>query len=278
LTPGQRAEALVSEFGISSPSELDIEAIAYDAGMDVRYEQLDGCEATLVGVKNQAIATIRPSGNRGRERFSLAHELGHWNMHRGRSFRCRVDDQSTNLASDVTLEKEADSYAAHLLMPRYLFDPAIRSGAKIPTFKHIGEVAQAFEVSIAAAIIRMAEVDSLPVIVACYDRAGIRWRAFAPHVPRRWRLVQTLDEDSFAYDIVRGGKVERCAGKQSADAWFSNDGADEYEVVEHAMPAQKGEALVMLYLTDVDMFENPFEGRKYEQRISDAPSFARRSR
>lgn len=277
MTPGQRAEALISEFGISLPSELDVEAIACDAGMDVRYELLDGCEATLVGVKNQAIATIRPSGNRGRERFSVAHELGHWNLHRGKSFRCRVDDQSENLASDATLEKEADSYAAHLLMPRYLFDPAIRSGAKIPTFKHIEEVAQAFEVSMAAAVIRMAEVDSLPVIVACYNGRGIRWRAVAPHVPRRWRLVQTLDEDSFAYDLVNSGKSQQCSGKQSADAWFSNDDADKYEVHEHAMPGRAGEVLVMLYLSDTEMFESPFE-RKLEGRYQESANFGGRSR
>lgn len=277
MTPGQRAEALVFEFGISSPSELDVEAIACDAGMDVRYEQLDGCEATLVGVKNQAIATIRPSGNRGRERFSVAHELGHWNMHRGKAFRCRVDDQSANLASDAPREKEADSYAAHLLMPRYLFDPAIRSGAKIPTFKHIGEVAQAFEVSVAAAIIRMAEVDSLPVIVACYDTQGFRWCAFAPHVPRRWRLVQTLNDDTFAYDIINGVTSKQCSGKQEATAWFSNDAADSYEVHENAMPGRPGEVLVMLYLSDTDMFESPYE-RKSEERYQDGPSFGRRSR
>ncbi|WP_354678496.1 ImmA/IrrE family metallo-endopeptidase [Cupriavidus plantarum] len=268
MTPGQRAEALVAEFGISSPSELDVEAIAFDGGMEVRYEELDGCEATLVGVGNKAIATIRPSGNHGRERFSVGHELGHWNLHRGKSFRCRVDDLSENLASDTVLEKEADSYAAHLLMPRALFDPAIRSGAKIPSFKHIEEVAQAFEVSMAAAVIRMAEVDSLPVIVASYSAKGIRWRAAAPHVPRRWRLHQMLDDDSFAYDLVHGSKGQRCAGKQSADAWFSNDDAEKYEVFEQCMPGRSGEVLVLLYLTDTDMFEARFNPSSLERSSS----------
>ncbi|MBR8087608.1 ImmA/IrrE family metallo-endopeptidase [Burkholderia vietnamiensis] len=276
MTPGEHAETLISEFGISSPSELDVEAIACDAGMDVRYELLDGCEATLVGVKNHAIATIRPSGNRGRERFSIAHELGHWNLHRGKAFRCRVDDQSENMSSDRGLEREADSYAAHLLMPRSLFDPAIRAGMKFPTFKHIDDVAQAFEVSMAAAVIRMAEVDSLPVIVSCYNAQGIRWRAIAPHVPRRWRLVQTLDEDSFAYDIVNGNKAQRSSGKQSADAWFSNDDADRYEVHEHAMPGRTGEALVLLYLTDTEMFETPFEGSRFDRRYGERDRFDRR--
>lgn len=268
MTPGERAEALISEFGITSPTELDVEAIAWEAGMEVRYEPLNGCEATLVGVKSQAIATIRPSGNRGRERFSIAHELGHWNLHRGKSFRCRVDDLSENMTSDTALEREADSFAAHLLMPRSLFDSAIRSGAQMPTFKHIDEVAQAFEVSMATAVIRMAEVDSLPVIVACYNARGIRWRAAAPHVPRRWRLHHVLDDDSFAYDLVNGGKEQRCAGKQPAEVWFSNVDAGKYEVHEHVMPGSAGDVLVLLYLTDTAMFEAPFDPGAFERHYN----------
>lgn len=94
------------------------------------------------------------------------------------------------------------------------------AGARIPTFKRIGEVAQAFEISIAAAIIRVAEVNSLPIIVALYDRKGIRWRPFAAHVPRRRRLVQALNEDGFAYDIVNGVASKQCFGRQEAQAWF----------------------------------------------------------
>lgn len=100
MTPGQRAEARVEELGIRSPQELDVEAIAYDAGVHVRYAALVGCEATLIGFESQAIATINPSNVRGRERFSIGHELGHWEMHRGRSFRCRADEPDANLSSN----------------------------------------------------------------------------------------------------------------------------------------------------------------------------------
>ena len=85
MTPGQRAEARIAELGIRDPGDLDVEAIAVDAGVSVRYEPLNGCEATLVGVGNRAIATIRKSPVRGRERFSIGHELAHWELHRGRS-------------------------------------------------------------------------------------------------------------------------------------------------------------------------------------------------
>ncbi|WP_420213866.1 ImmA/IrrE family metallo-endopeptidase [Janthinobacterium fluminis] len=63
----------------------------------------------LVGHHDRAIATINPSGVRGRERFSVAHELGHWHLHRGSSSHCRADDPSANLSSDRAHEKEADS-------------------------------------------------------------------------------------------------------------------------------------------------------------------------
>lgn len=46
---GMRAEALISELGISAPDEIDIEAIAIDSGVEVQYARLNGCEASLVG-------------------------------------------------------------------------------------------------------------------------------------------------------------------------------------------------------------------------------------
>lgn len=45
------------------------------------------------------------SGVRGRERSSIGHELGHWNMHRGSSFSCRVDDPDSNLMSNKPREE-----------------------------------------------------------------------------------------------------------------------------------------------------------------------------
>ena len=40
MTPGQRAEARIAELGIADPRDIDIEAIAFDAGIRVEYELL----------------------------------------------------------------------------------------------------------------------------------------------------------------------------------------------------------------------------------------------
>ena len=267
MTPGQRAEAQIAELGIRDPKDLDVEAIAFDAGARVEYTSLVGCEATLVGLESKAIITIKPSPVRGRERFSIGHELGHWDLHRGKSFRCRVDEPSQNLESDVPLERQADEYASHLLMPSTLFNPAVKS-FRWPDFSKIQELANLFQTSQMATCIRIAKVDTLPVIVACYSAQRLLWHVFAPHVPRRWFLKGTLDPDSFAYDLLVSGIECSTVRKQSADVWFENNDAGEFEILEQSLSAAPGKVLVMLYLSDSEMFDRGYDPDvRWQKRI-----------
>jgi len=179
-------------------------------------------------------------------------------LHRGRSFRCRTDDVVLNYASDNQLEKEADEFSAHLLMPKPIFLPAIRSN-KHPGLNDLQMIANDFQVSLQAIAIRLATLDTLPVIVACYTMERRIWFNMAPHIPRRWGLKSHLDEDSFAYDVLRGGNLCTQPRKQSADAWFENDDADRYELLEQAIPSVNGQVLVLLYLRDPEMCEARFD-------------------
>lgn len=270
MTPaGARAETLVAELGITNPQDLDVEAIAFDSGVEVVYEAMRGCEASLVGYRHRAIATINPSGVRGRERFSVAHELGHWHLHRGRSFQCRVDEPSANLSSDRFLEKEADNFASHLLLPGPLFKPVIAQLGQ-PSFQQLTKVALEFETSITATALRLADINTLPVIVACYSRDGKRWSLPAADIPKRWslNLKDKLDEDTFTYDLLNSGTECRSLGKQSADAWFKNNDAEKYEVLEQCIGSFGGTALVLIYLQP-DMLSAKFEWNAANRRYSE---------
>lgn len=271
MSPGESAEAVIENLGISRVEDLDVDAIAFDAGVEVFYESLNGCEATLVGFGDKAIATINPSPYRGRERFSIAHEVGHWKLHRGRSFRCRVDAVEENFGSAGEVEKEADTFASHLLMPGPLFNTAIRAIGQ-PNFKQLGEVAALFDTSLTATALRLVGIDTLPAMVACYTKTGLRWQLAAKHVPRRWYLKDTVDEDSFAYDLLFSGKECRGLGKQSADAWFTNSDAGRYEVLEQCIRLRGEEVLVLIYLADSQMLYAGFDpsagNRKYTEHGS----------
>lgn len=258
MTPGERAEARIAELGITDPKDLDVEAIAADAGVAVQYGHLNGCDATLVGFGRRAIATIKRSPSRGRERFSIGHEVGHWELHRGHAFRCRVEDPSENLASDIAIEKEADSYASHLLMPGPLLNPIIKPLGMLG-FSQIEEVANQFQTSLLATTIRLAHVNKLPVIVACYTLTKLRWHVRAFDVPRRWWLRDTLDTDSFAYELLTTGKTYPAPRKQPAEVWFENDDAQKYEIREHCHASSNGDALVLLHVSDSEMMEARYD-------------------
>lgn len=268
MTPGQRAEARIASLGITDPRDLDVDLIAMDASMEVVYEPLKGCEATLIGVGNRAIATVRRSSVRGRERFSVGHELGHWEMHRGRSFRCRLDEPDQNWASDVNLEKEADIYASHLLMPATMFNPRVKALGR-PGFREIEDLADVFATSVLATCMRLADINKLPVILACYTAQGVRrWHKPAADIPRRWWLRRQLDDDSFAHDLLQGGKAHPSVGKQPAEVWFENPDADRYEMSECCIAGRNGEVVVLLYLGSAMLdagFDPDVGNRKYTE-------------
>lgn len=274
MSPGERAEARIADLGINDPRDLDVEAIAADAQMTVEYEDLEGCEATLVGVGHRAIATIKPSPVRGRERFSIGHELGHWELHRGMSFKCRVDEPDRNFASDKPREREADEYAAHLLMPSALFNPRVKTLGN-PGFRELDELSGTFETSLLATSMRLANIDTLPVILACYSQQGLRWNKPAAHIPRRWWLRSNLDDDSFAYELLTTGRRPSSARKQPAEVWFENSDAEQYEVTEDCIQGRAGEVLVLLYLSP-KMFDARFDQNVGVRRFNEHGSYVKR--
>ena len=79
------AEALLWNYGISDPADIDLDAIAFDMGATVHRRPLCGCEARLVADGDKAVITINSKSIITRQRFSLAHELGHLKLDRGRS-------------------------------------------------------------------------------------------------------------------------------------------------------------------------------------------------
>ncbi len=274
MTPGERAETRIADLGISDPRDIDVDAIAYDARMLVEYEALEGCEAMLVGVGDRAIATIRPSGVRGRERFSVGHELGHWEMHRGKSFACRADDPDRNLISDKPREKEADEYSAHLLMPSVFFGASVKDLGR-PGFRELEGLSNDYETSLLATAIRLADIDTLPVVVACYSAQSLKWSKPAKHVPRRWGLRSQLDEDSFAHGLLTAGTRITSARKQPCEVWFENDDAESYEVTEECIPGKAGEVLVLLYLSS-QMLNARFDPNVGVRRFNDRGSYVKR--
>jgi hypothetical protein len=243
------AESILDGFSIRDPKDIDVEAISIDSGMQVRFRHLEGCAATLVGVGNRAIATVSPSASPGRDRFSIGHELGHWMMHRGRSFVCRTENLGKNEASNNVVEKAADEFSAHLLMPTHLMKVAMK-GLRRLAFRDVDKIGDDFSTSRLAMAFRLVKLDTFPIILTCFSSSGWEWSFRSRAVPSRWWIKKTLDSATFAHDLLSRGTHRKGAGQQSADAWFDNDDSDRYEVSEECVPYGTGKALVLLHLED----------------------------
>lgn len=87
------------------------------ADQDMLFQDLSGC----FDIEN-GTPTIRfnPGDAPVRQRFTIAHELGHMFLQHGHSFR----DNANNYNSGTALlrERDANSFAAELLMPKEVLD------------------------------------------------------------------------------------------------------------------------------------------------------------
>jgi hypothetical protein len=257
------AEHLLQELGVTEPIEIDLEAIAFHVGARVRYRPLDGCEARIIGHNDVAIITVNERSSHRRKRFSIAHELGHWRFHRGRALVCRTDDVKPD---DLTsTERVADAFAADLIMPHYLFRPALRQYPKL-NFTTVRNLADVFHASHTAIAIRLVEADHSPALLICHRHDGRKWFTRAPTVPARWFPKDTLDGDSFAFDVLFGSKLDDpLPRKIGADAWFDRWEAANHEVYEQTMRTGSDEILTLVLINSADMLEEqdyPRTGRR----------------
>lgn len=235
------------------PREIDLEAIAFHLGARVRYRKLEGCEARIIGRNDSAIITVGKDCSDRRKRFSLAHEIGHWTHHKGQTLVCRVEESLPQ--GRMSPERVANTYAADLLMPRYLFDPAARAYPKL-NFKTVFEMADIFHTSRPATAIRLVEGGHSPALLVCHGLKGRKWFARGRDVPTRWFPKDDLDADSFAFGVLFGkAPDDPMPRKIGADAWFDRRDAEKYIVHEQTIRSASDEILTLVLIGDPEMLE-----------------------
>jgi hypothetical protein len=239
------AEKLLMSLGIDDPKAIDLEAIAWCVGAEVRYAALESCEARIIGYGDRAIITVDRRHGPARTRFSIGHELGHWNHHRGRSSVCRADDIGGHTRPMSHPERIADSYGADLLLPPYLFQPAAAK-LKRTTFAAVDHLAEQFQSSRTATAMRLVDLGPEPAIVVCHGVNGRKWFKRGPAVPDRWFPREELDAESNAFEVLHGSVERPQPMLIGGDAWFDRREAEQYEIYEQTVRGGGGDVLTIL--------------------------------
>ncbi|WP_058743803.1 ImmA/IrrE family metallo-endopeptidase [Sphingomonas yabuuchiae] len=220
------AERLLHDLGITKPGEIDVEVIACAVGVTVRYRRLGVGDARIVGLGDRAIITVDDRASRVRQRFSVAHELGHWHHHRGRRLICHVAEQQDGAAG---CEREADGYAADLLMPRFMLEPLV---AGIPmSFGLVYQVASTFGVSAMAAALRLADVHPAAFALVVEEADGRRWFRRSAALNHRWFVRSNPPGMSVTADRC-GLPHPNVAFAVPAQRWFLGQGAKDAQAFQ----------------------------------------------
>ncbi len=161
------------DLGFPHPRAVQIEDLAMYRKVFVKEGPLKSAEGRLIRKKGRGIVHIRNSFKfEGRRQFTIAHELGHWELHKGVSqFLCEESDMRDYGHSPM--EMEANCFAAELLMPTGHFRDAY--GKAYPSFSLIESLAEEFNTTLTATAIRLADTSKFRIIIVWFQKGIIRW-------------------------------------------------------------------------------------------------------
>jgi Zn-dependent peptidase ImmA (M78 family) len=116
------AKKLLENNAISRPP-VPVEELAAALGIDVRYSAgNDDVSGALIQSEDSVVIAVNSAQHENRQRFTIAHEIGHFLLHKGTEVHFDDDfrvnyrrEVSSGIATDD--EKEANWFAAVLLMP-----------------------------------------------------------------------------------------------------------------------------------------------------------------
>lgn len=135
------------EKGLYTGNSLNIEEVVSTFGdIQLLYEPMEvNKSGSLTNIDGKWIICVNENHNIKRQRFTIAHELGHYILHKEKNVEF-VD--TTFFRSDEmdSIEYHANEFAARLLMPEL----TVRDLIENQSIKNIGVLAEQFKVSSAA--------------------------------------------------------------------------------------------------------------------------------
>jgi Zn-dependent peptidase ImmA (M78 family) len=150
----ERAMELLAETNTVQPP-VPIEKIAASQGAQITYAAFDGeVSGVLYRESNRVLIAVNSTHAPTRQRFTIAHEVGHLLMHKGRPVVVdRLVRVNMNLRDGTSSKEEieANAFAAELLMPRKLIaseiDRFLKRTRRVVPQELVDELAATFRVS-----------------------------------------------------------------------------------------------------------------------------------
>jgi len=218
------ARKIINYYGITEPNEIDVYAIAADRDLLILDKKIDGAQGRLICLRKSGIITVDSSIQvEARKRFVIAHEIGHFELHRNKK-SVNICDEEVLLSQykKDDLEYDANVFAGELLIPtdilNHLDKPREFSKSYLST------LAQTFNVSLSALAMKYVEEGRVPIAIIYSKNGYISW--YKTHKHFEFHFVDTrvkVSNLSSAVDYFDSGKLSDEPVEVPAEAWFAND-------------------------------------------------------
>ncbi len=162
----KKANEILRLCKIFSPP-VPVKAIITKLGLSVlSYDLSDDISGILVIENGKGSIGFNPQNSKTRQRFTLAHELGHYLFHYqsksevfiDRDFLVKFRSEKIYTALEIKQEQDANMFAAALLMPREMLQAEFAKNDynDFTEIEFITAIAKVFDVSIQAMTYRIA--------------------------------------------------------------------------------------------------------------------------
>jgi Zn-dependent peptidase ImmA (M78 family) len=160
-----------------------------------------------------------------RKRFTYGHELGHAYLpwHRSQSeFRC-TKLHIAGVAGDPIKEKEANAFAAELMMPRQFFEQDVaRTPFKFDDLEKLAE--EKYLTSLQATALRYVNFTLESCAVVLVHNGTILWSYSSKSFKERVRMKHKVTDLTYAYDFFASGTLLEGKPKEVlAKAWVETN-------------------------------------------------------
>lgn len=171
----KRVTEILDQANITN-SPIDVEAVARMLGAKVVYEELDeDVSGLLLITSGSSTIAVNAAHHENRQRFTIAHEIGHLVLHGSNQEDLFIDKKVFNRNSKASegmyrQEIEANRFAAELLMPKRFLEDILEDsedengGVDLSDDLAVYKLARIFGVSEQALAIRLASLNLVPPI------------------------------------------------------------------------------------------------------------------
>ena len=203
------AKAMLDEFGISGL--VDVREVAAQLKLELNEVEVDGFDGALIraeGVSFGAIAVRRGILEEGRKNFTIAHEIGHYVLpgHDKCDEVCLDTDVGNWSDSGKQLEREADEFAAELLIPTSYARP--RFSEPPPSLQTISAVAKDCRASLSATAWRYCDLAPYACAIVWSKESRIAWSRASGEFDFFIEWGKYLEKGTFARALFEGNKTE----------------------------------------------------------------------